>query len=103
MNYRTHTASRSSRNLLTPFAQTKWSRHSCERSGSRSKLKVSTLLLFVLILGAARANAAAALLLEEPYGKLGAFKGMSRFICRGFAQRRRWFFAAAAPGKQASS
>lgn len=31
------------------------------------------MLLFVLILGAARANAAAALLLEEPYGKLGAF------------------------------
>jgi hypothetical protein len=66
-------ASRNSDNLLTPLAQTKWSAYWCARIGKKTKLRICTMLFFVLILGASRANAAAALLLEEPYGKLGAF------------------------------
>jgi hypothetical protein len=73
MNRISHIAVSISRKRLNPFAQARWSDPACVRSGIRSGLKICSLIIFVLILGAARANAAAALLLEEPYGKLGAF------------------------------
>ncbi len=59
---------------LTPFVQTNWLSHSCA-SGDvvKAGLRACALFVLVLILGVSRAHAAAALLLEEPYGKLGAF------------------------------
>jgi hypothetical protein len=73
MNLITHIATRNSRKGLTPFAQTRWGGHWCGRAVSGTKLGICTLLLLGSILSTSRANAAAALLLEEPYGKLGAF------------------------------
>jgi hypothetical protein len=73
MSLISHTAARSSRNRLNPFAQNKWSASPCERGPSRPKFRVCTLLLAVLMMSASHANASAALLLEEPYGRLGAF------------------------------
>jgi hypothetical protein len=68
-----HVAARNCRKRLNPFVQTKWGGYVCARIASRSRLEACTLLLVVLLVSASRANASAALLLEEPYGKLGAF------------------------------
>jgi hypothetical protein len=73
MDLKTHIAVRNSRKRLTPFAQTRWGGYLCGRTGSGPKLGICILLLWGSILSTSRANAAAALLLEEPYGKLGAF------------------------------
>jgi len=59
--------------LLIPFVFAKGGRRSCKTVGRTSKLGICILFVFVCLLGVSRANAAAALLLEEPYGKLGAF------------------------------
>lgn len=74
MTVRPQIARRNRRKLLTPFEETKWSNGPRGRANfRRAALQSCSLFLFVLILGAPRAHAAAALLLEEPYGKLGAF------------------------------
>jgi len=59
--------------LLIPFVFAEGGRRSCKTVGRTSRLGICILFLFVCLLGVSRANAAAALLLEEPYGKLGAF------------------------------
>jgi hypothetical protein len=60
--------------LLIPFAQMNWRIGASGRANWRkSILGVYALFLFILIAGVPRGNAAAALFLEEPYGKLGAF------------------------------
>jgi hypothetical protein len=59
--------------LLIPFVSAEGGRRSGKAVGRASKLGICTLFVFVSLLGVSRANAAAALLLEEPYGKLGAF------------------------------
>jgi len=59
--------------LLIPFVFAEGGRRSCKTVGRTSKLGICILFVFVCFLGVSRANAAAALLLEEPYGKLGAF------------------------------
>jgi hypothetical protein len=61
------------RKLLIPFVPTKGSRRPGQTARRASKLGTCMLFVFVCFLGVCRANAAAALLLEEPYGKLGAF------------------------------
>src|SRR5580704_15300703 len=62
------------RKLLIPFAQMNWRIGASGRANWRkSILGVYALFLFILIAGVPRGNAAAALFLEEPYGKLGAF------------------------------
>ncbi len=61
--------------LLIPFVSAEGGGRSRKTVGRASKLGICTLFVFVFVclLGVSRANAAAALLLEEPYGKLGAF------------------------------
>ncbi|HEX4424310.1 MAG TPA: hypothetical protein VH079_02855 [Terriglobales bacterium] len=73
MNGSAQLAATNSRKRLNPFGQAQLGSCAFTPSRIRSGLKICSLFLFVLILSAARANAAAALLLEEPYGKLGAF------------------------------